>query len=52
MGQKDQRQVEEELMFYRKKVSLLEEIISQSNGQKAKMAQLISELITKDKTDH
>lgn len=52
MGQKDQRQVEEELIFYRKKVSLLEEIISQSNGQKVKMAQLISELISKDKTDH
>lgn len=52
MEQKNQRQVEEELMFYRKKVSLLEEIISHSNDQKARMMKLISKLISKDGIDH
>ena len=47
MNQSNPSQIEEELIYYRKKVALLEEIIRRSNNQKARLAQVISKLIKK-----
>jgi hypothetical protein len=52
MEQNELQQVEDELIFFRKKVFLLEEIIKRSNDQKIKMAKLISELLSKDIEHH
>ena len=52
MQQNELQQIKEELIFYRKKVFLLEEIIKTSNGQKIKMAKLISELLCTDIEHH
>ena len=45
MEQANLLEMEKELMYYRKKVVLLEDIIKKSNDQKMRMAKLISKLI-------
>lgn len=40
-----QQETEERLIYYRKKIELLEEIIKQNNEQKQKMAKMICQLL-------
>ena len=48
MEQANLSDTEKELMYYRKKVVLLEDIVKKSNVQKIRMAKLISKLIGED----